>query len=146
MSRNNISKNNKNSSIHCPRNLGIFSRVKIVLGTMSEMVKIVSNVSMCMMQKTANMQNISGEAREIIWMSQRSGETLNGHMNVSILGLMLLIIIFVYKIGPAVITFIVYPASILMTISGAYRSKNITTVSSIHRTQLLNMKLLLEKS
>lgn len=92
------------------------------------MEKIVSNVSMCTMQKIANTQSMSGEAREIIWMSQQSDETLNGRMNVSILGLMLQIIIFAYKTGLVVIIFIASHASILMTILGAYRSKNMITV------------------
>lgn len=128
------------------KNLGTSFKEKTVWATISETGKIVSNVSTSTMQKTANMQNTSGETRETIWMSRQLAETPNGRMNASILGLMLQIIVFVYRIGPVAIIFIASRVSILMTILGAYHSKNMTIAFSIHRIQLPNMKLLLEKS
>ena len=67
------------------RSLDIYYKVRIVSGTISEMVKTVSNVSMHMMLRTANTQSISGETLETIWMSQQWDVTLNGLMNVSIM-------------------------------------------------------------
>lgn len=52
------------------KNSDIFCKVKIVLATISEMGKIVSNVITFMMLKTVNILHMYGEIREIIWMYQ----------------------------------------------------------------------------